>query len=811
MDLEDLFWELYRAQVENEVQKVLDSYSLLDSPANWRPYGQNESNFGVVENQQASPIPALIEKITNGIDAILMRACYEHDIAPHSNKAPRSIDDALRQFFPNNKNWDLSNARREQAEKLQILADGPRKETSLIIYDDGEGQSPENFEETFLSLLRGNKNDIHFVQGKYNMGGAGAVAFCGRRRYQLIGSRRFNDHNGKFGFTLVRRHPLTDEEEQRKKATWYEYLVMDGKIPAFTCQCLDLGLYKRRFCTGTVIKLFSYDLPEGSRSVISRDLNQSINEYLFDPALPVFTIDKPERYPKDRNLQRHLYGLKRRLEEDDSRYVDQSFSEEIEDADIGRIRVKCYVFKARVGDRSVRETRETIRREFFKNNMSILFSVHGQVHGHYTSEFITRSLKLPLLKDYLLVHVDCTEVRTECRNELFMASRDRLKDGDESRKLRQRLSQLLADGRLKDIHKKRKASITVESKDAEDLVRNITRNLPIRNELAELLGQSFKLENKRNGPRNEKARKMRQKKPHEPPAFSPQRYPSVFSIDINTRNGEEIPMVSLPMGGSRTVSFSTDVEDQYFDRVDDPGELHIGLLGLAPNDEEGGDRPGLPRAVDTVLNVTKSSPHNGTIRVNVKPTKEVKVGDAIELRASLSSPGGPLDQIFMVKISEPDKTPKEQKKGEQPDNRLGLPKLHMVYRESHSGGITWEELEENGISMDHNVVVYPLVNEESLSDLYVNMDSNVWLSHRSNLQNEETINVAEKRYVSAVYFHTLFLYTITKNRRYGVTQANGEDQRDVEITEYIGDLFQTFYAQFLLNFDTQELIAALES
>ena len=70
--------------------------------------------------------------------------------------------------------------------------------------------------------------------------------------------------------------------------------------------------------------------------------------------------------------------------------------------------------------RSVKETRDTIQREFFKNDMSVLFSVNGQVHGHYTSEFITRSLKLPLLKDHLLVHVDCTDVRTEFRNELFM-------------------------------------------------------------------------------------------------------------------------------------------------------------------------------------------------------------------------------------------------------------------------------------------------------------------------------------------------------------------------------------------------------
>ena len=182
----------------------------------------------MVENQQSSPIPALIEKITNGIDAILMRACIEQGIDPRSEDAPRSIEEALDRLFPNYKNWDLPRERRRLAERLQILADGPRMETSLVIYDDGEGQSPEDFETTFLSLLRGNKNDIHFVQGKYNMGGAGAVAFCGRRRYQLIASKRFNG-NGHLGFTLVRRHPLSADEEKRKKATWYEYLVVDGR------------------------------------------------------------------------------------------------------------------------------------------------------------------------------------------------------------------------------------------------------------------------------------------------------------------------------------------------------------------------------------------------------------------------------------------------------------------------------------------------------------------------------------------------------------------------------------------------------
>lgn len=811
MDVKQLFFDLYNAPVEKKVSDILDKYKLIQNPSTWRPLGGFESNFGVVENQQSSPIPALIEKITNGIDAILMRKCCEQRIDPKSELAPRSIDEALQKFFPNHKNWDLRQPRRNQAEQLQILAHGPRMETSLVIYDDGEGQDPEDFEDTFLSILRGNKNDIHFVQGKYNMGGTGAVAFCGRQRYQLIGSKRYENGQA-FGFTLVRRHPLTGEEQKKKKSTWYEYLTINNQIPSFKCENLDLKLHNRHFTSGTVIKLYSYDLPAGSRSVISRDLNQSINEYLFNPALPVFTIDNKNRYPDDRNLERELYGLKRRLEEEDSRYIDQFFSEVITDCEIGQLKVTCYVFKPRVDKRSVKETRETLQREFFKNNMSILFSVNGQVHGHYTSEFITRSLKFPLLKNYLLVHVDCSDIHIGFRNELFMASRDRLKDGNESRRLRRKLAEILAKSRLKDIHKNRKSSITVEGNDAEDLVRNLARNFPIRNELAKLLDQNFKLNDRRKGKQNEKARTTQNKQEKEKSSFKPERYPSYFRIDSKTQEGENFPMVQIPLGGNRTIRFSTDVEDQYFDRINDPGELQIGLMSFAPNETEGGNSPGEPKALDTVLNVIKSSPNRGIIRVLITPTKEAKVGEGIKVCASLSSPGEKLEQIFLVKISDPKKKPKEPKKGEESDTRLGLPNFVMVYqnRRDSKREMTWDKLEEQGIQMDHNIVVYPYEEDDSLKTVYINMDSNTLLSYRSKLTKEDAIEIAEKRYVSAVYFHTLVLYTITNNRKYRIQQLNGEAMSDIQVHEYISDLFSSFYAQFLLNFDMQELVAALE-
>src|SRR3546814_17267423 len=73
-----------------------------------------------------------------------------------------------------------------------------------------------DFGRTFLSLLRGNKNDVHFVQGKYNMGGAGAIAFCGDRRFQLVASKRY-DGSQPLGFTLMRRTPPEQAEAANRK------------------------------------------------------------------------------------------------------------------------------------------------------------------------------------------------------------------------------------------------------------------------------------------------------------------------------------------------------------------------------------------------------------------------------------------------------------------------------------------------------------------------------------------------------------------------------------------------------------------
>ncbi len=820
-NMTQLFQALYTAQTEDEVNEIINAHPDIFREENWHYLGGNENNFAVVENQQSSPIAALIEKITNSIDAVLMKRCLEEDIDPKSEHAPKSMEEAKVKFFANHRDWDLPETRNRQAESIQIIADGPKRNTSLIIYDDGEGQHPQEFENTFLSLLEGNKNEIHFVQGRYNMGGSGAIVFCGKKRYQLIGSKRY-DNTGEFGFTLIREHPLSKAEEKVKKNTWYEYLKIDGKIPAFQADQQDLRLYRKEFMTGTIIKMYSYDLPSGI-SDISRDLNQSINEYLFEPILPVYTIEKKERYPRNRTPQRGLYGLKRRLEQEDNKYVEDYFSEDFDDALFGKMKVTCYVFKTKIENRSVKETKETIQREFFKNKMSVLFSINGQVHGHYTSEFITRSLKLNLLKEHLLIHVDCTNMNYDFRKELFMASRDRLKDGEETRALRKFLADKLGDknGRLVEIQKRRKDSIGVESEDAKELVKSFARNLPRNKELLKLLGQTLSLDYptpvKRDRGNKKSTRRESGRKPPQP--FNPQRFPTSFKRQVSSKARKSA--VALPIGGEKSILFDTDVENNYFDRIEEPGDLQIDLLDFKINETRGRNAPGKVERIEDVFNARKSSPQDGTIKIHLNPKKEVHVGDEAKIKVSLTSPNGVFEEIFWVRISDPKTPPQSSPRTEDEEiPNLALPDLVRVFEQETQQGNeqqertykTWEEVEGAiGDPMDYSTVMYPMVEGDKLESIYINMDSRVLKNFKAKMRNpsDEQLNAANQRYIAAVYSHTLFLYSITKAHKYQVVQEGNGVNSDIELEIYLKDLFKNHYAEFLLNFGFDEVMQLL--
>ena len=109
---EKLFHELYQAKDEGEVQVVIEKNQAIFDDNNWKPLGDNKSNYGVVKNQQSNPIAALIEKATNSIDALLTKKCIESGVDPKSDDAPKTMDEAIERFYPQN-NWGLGTNRKK--------------------------------------------------------------------------------------------------------------------------------------------------------------------------------------------------------------------------------------------------------------------------------------------------------------------------------------------------------------------------------------------------------------------------------------------------------------------------------------------------------------------------------------------------------------------------------------------------------------------------------------------------------------------------------------------------------------------------
>ncbi len=75
--------------------------------------------------------------------------------------------------------------------------------------------------------------------------------------------------------------------------------------------------------------------------------------------------------------------------------------------------------------------------------------------------------------------------------------------------------------------------------------------------------------------------------------------------------------------------------------------------------------------------------------------------------------------------------------------------------------MTLEKLGESGITMDYETVMHPLLDGDMLDKIYINMDSSVLKNYKSKLKNvtTEQNELADKRYISALYCHTLvFVY-----------------------------------------------------
>lgn len=141
MDDYTLFSRLLHAENEDEVETVLEAAGYLnDDETIWCPISF-ENNFSAIGNQQSDPTGALVEKIINGVDAVLMAECYRQGIDPESDQAPHTMAAALEQFFGvRDGRLDNLTPREQQAlaTRINLIAVGTNENPNYLIVDNGE-------------------------------------------------------------------------------------------------------------------------------------------------------------------------------------------------------------------------------------------------------------------------------------------------------------------------------------------------------------------------------------------------------------------------------------------------------------------------------------------------------------------------------------------------------------------------------------------------------------------------------------------------------------------------------------------------
>jgi len=555
---------LLYAENEGEVEQILTKARLWDNLTLWRSYGDMDMNRSIVSNQQSSPVAAIIEKLVNSVDAVLTAECLRKGVDPRGPSAPRTMQEAAAILFsiPEGKIQNLSAGERTRlSQRILFVATGSKTNPNYVIIDDGEGQRPDDFPNTFLSLLRQNKTGIPFVQGKFNMGGTGVLQFAGEHSFQLIVSRRQPDiaagsDSGRspnpWGFTIIRR---LDPGHGRPHST-YVYLAPDGRIPQFSADAMQVmpgrypDPYAEELQAGTVVKLWNYKLPGKLKTNLMLDMRRALEKNLPEPVVPIRLFERRQGY-QAHSYETTISGL--------SSVISDSPGDIEEGLDTG-----TPLSVEGVGDVHMRIT--AVKEESISGQNpkypkgGIFFTVNGQLHSELDKGFIERRTKLDYIAGTTIVIVDCTTLSERIREDLFLGSRDRMRECDERDTLYDAVADYIRDHPgLRALNARRRyerMAAAISEEETTKIIQEIVRSDPT---LADLFGKGTKIRVPRGT-----------EEPKE--AYVGQRFPTYFRLANEPPGGL---VKRCPRNRRSRVLFETDASNDYLSRPREPGRITI--------------------------------------------------------------------------------------------------------------------------------------------------------------------------------------------------------------------------------------------
>lgn len=670
-DAKGLFDALMEAEDERQADTILQRAGYgLDNETAWRPLGDMENNFSTVGNQQTEATAALVEKLINGIDAVLMAEAFKAGVDPEGVQAPKTMAEAVERFF-GVRDGMLSNLdakqRTELAAKLHLIAVGEKTAPSYLIVDEGEGQTPDSFPDTFMSLNRSNKLRIPFVQGKFNSGGTGVLQFCGELNMQLIASRRHPSAPARtedasrelWGFTVVRRM----KPSAGRKNSMYVYLAPNGIVPRFSAEAINVlpddrrsvrpNAYAAPIRHGTCVKLYNFRWR--AKSIATTEARYELERFLHSPCLP-FRLTETRDY-RANYFSTTISGVWASIVSDEApedSKVEAGFPAfaDLDLPGVGPLPYRIAVFRHGVDPRHVPH--------------GVFFTVNGQVHGSLPADFVSRHLKFDYLKDHLLVSVDCTGMDPTVREDFFMASRDRVRKNEVYEDVLEHLKDALRDHQgLRQLNAaRRKKEIEDTLSDEQETKNLFSELLKADPTLASLFGIGERLPTKV-GPGIDQS-------------YIGKKFPTYFRLLKNPQGGLE---KRCPVNHTCRVEFETDATNDYFKRGDSPGSLDV----VPPN------------------LIESSSLWNGRFTALVRPPWNANPGDHIAIKTTVNDVerqgrGGPFVSKFTL-IADREQERPTRPSGPRPQPNGDRKKSGNQAAQLAIPDLKWKAIEDTHISL----------------------------------------------------------------------------------------------------------------
>jgi hypothetical protein len=418
----------WRGRTEADITTLIDLLGRRHG-AGWRPVGGRENNAGII-NVSTSPGAAIVERITNGGDALLELA---FDLSPSKVASPAAAA-AYYYGVPVEGVGGMSDAaRRALGQKIRVSLEdsGVDARPSVVVTDLGIGQTGAALPRTLLSLGESNNLSSVHLMGSYNQGGSASLSFS---RATIIVSRRhprlLAADLDQVAVTVVEQH-----DDPSKKVPNYEFLT-DG---AGKIAMLDPSLFPD-LMHGTRIIHVAYDLQiKGPWTTQPYMFLQAALPSMPLPFVLGGTRTKPADPPGDRVILGNAARLDNALRARGEIEVAHKDSHDINLGDNGNVRIRYWVVRRPVGSSSTSDPTAS----YVEASNAISLTLNGQRQDFEARTWINSRAKLPFIYRNVIVQVEADGLSRQAKKELFASTRERARQSDVRSEIYETLASVL--------------------------------------------------------------------------------------------------------------------------------------------------------------------------------------------------------------------------------------------------------------------------------------------------------------------------------------------------------------------------------